>query len=379
MSHPFRLKCLMKRLTTSALCCAFAAAPRAALAQERYHTVQAGETLSGILYRYGLKDLYGKSGKVVKAAELNSRTVLNIDIIRPGQKLRLPIEARKLASRTDRRRETVITSARFLTSSTTITEPVISAEPPARLLHDPVPPHARAVAASLEVAQQPEVDTSTPKFKRHSAVEVGAGAAFFSFEGRQISNGSRGKLLSGLSPSLSLTWKQHWNETTSSHVGLKLASIRLQGERSEIELSNAAFMNSAFDFGVGKTLADTLGVSLIGGIENAVFYRGKVSGGLEIFQTPVFTLKPQARVSLLKLEPFVLLLKGGATYYGSSSYDGAVIKSGLGVNGSIGLEQEFLLSQIGCEFGYSTRRQDTQFLEFNQKEIGLSCALKWSL
>lgn len=64
-----------------------APAPSAAepAAEERFHTVVAGETLSGISKTY-----YGNANKYMKIFEANKDVLKNPDVIRPGQKLRIP-------------------------------------------------------------------------------------------------------------------------------------------------------------------------------------------------------------------------------------------------------------------------------------------------
>ncbi len=62
-----------------------AEATPAAEATERWHVVQRGETLSGIAKQY-----YGKASRYMKIFEANRDVLDNPDLIKVGQKLRIP-------------------------------------------------------------------------------------------------------------------------------------------------------------------------------------------------------------------------------------------------------------------------------------------------
>lgn len=61
------------------------AAPAPPAEEERWHEVQKGETLSGIAKQY-----YGKANLYNKIFEANRNILNNPDLIKPGQKLKIP-------------------------------------------------------------------------------------------------------------------------------------------------------------------------------------------------------------------------------------------------------------------------------------------------
>jgi nucleoid-associated protein YgaU len=59
--------------------------PPSAAAEERWHVVVSGDTLSGLAKKY-----YGKSSLYMKIFEANKDQLTNPDLIKVGQKLRIP-------------------------------------------------------------------------------------------------------------------------------------------------------------------------------------------------------------------------------------------------------------------------------------------------
>ncbi len=335
--------------------------------QNIIHTVSAGETLSAILEAYGIKHLYGRGGAVTRVAEKNWRAITSADAIRPGQKISIEKFLREVAS--DEPLDRV--SSLQLRDISVETQPISK-------FQDGAGSNLQNESKSTDSSSQRNRE-SAPLFNPFSTVNVIVGSSYSAFEGLQFSNGTRAKLLSALAPSISLKWKQNWTETVFTNVSFDLRSVTLQPEKARLAINGGRVNESSFRGEVGKSLTKNFGLSFEAGIQNAIFYRGSSSGGLELFQTPIFVLRPSSKLTFIRLDPFDVHVIGALSYFGSSTYDNSPIRSGLGFDGAIGLQQTFKNSAFGCDFKYSNKQQSTEFLELTQKEVGLLCGLSWRL
>jgi hypothetical protein len=217
------------------------------------------------------------------------------------------------------------------------------------------------------------------KFERFSKFDVSVGANYLSLVGLQTSNQSTGRLLSGLSPSVDISWSQYWSSSFSSEIYFGVEQVQFEDDPNGTSLAKTGFLSSFFGAGLNYKFTGYLVGGLNLGMAQTFFYTGLNSGQLAINQVPILRLNPKLQWDLLKLQPFTISVLGGVSYYGPSSYGNYDIQPGYGYNGAIQISQEFRQTTLKCKVGYSERDQNTTYLNLVEKDVGVDCGLSWSL
>lgn len=231
--------------------------------------------------------------------------------------------------------------------------------------------------ATIEKEEQPA--TKNIEFINHSKITVEAGASYFVLEGHDPRDGTTGRLLSGLSPKFFFAWQQMWSKKFSSKIFLGMQTINFEPEESGLTLKNSSLTSSRFGISFGSKISTSVEAFIDLGIDQALFYRGLVGGGIEINQVPLLRISPGLWWTLIEEEPFKVLLLGSISYWSASSYGFYSIEPGVSFGTGLRIEQNLNNSNIYCKLEYSEKRQNSSILKLNEKEAGFSCGLNWSV
>jgi hypothetical protein len=251
-----------------------------------------------------------------------------------------------------------------------------------QLLIKPSTPSPEYVSTSPSASRRPAIEPmliENTSFERFSKLEVSAGANYLSLVGLQTSNQTTGRLLSGLSPSVDISWKQYWSSNLASKIYFGAEQVQFEDDPNGPSFEKTNFLSSLFGIALSDRFTSYLSGSLNLEIAQTFFYTGLNSGALAINQVPILRLHPQAQWNLLKLQPFAVSVLGGVSYYGASSYGAYSIQPGYGYDGAIQISQEFKQTTIKCKLGYSERDQNTTYLKLVEKDMGIDCGLSWRL
>jgi hypothetical protein len=364
--------------------------------------VQKGDVLSQFLWqRYG-SPLYGKRGYLHEVLRLNKCCVMSSgDRIYPGQVLILPdvpehiVQQTNKANHQDNRHDSDRAPAATPTPApesqpTLVPALLVTATPAPVALPTPTPtpapvalppptPSPTPVARPVPVPQI-LVPTPTPTpDEGYSKVGVTFGEDYFALKGTQISNGTKGTLVSALSPALMLSWQQIWDENFFSKVFVGAQYIQFQGSLGT-PLSNSTLLNNVVGLGFGYHVASHLTLLLDTDIEQALFYNAAPAGGLEIDQVPLVKVQPGFELALVKKKPFEISLLGGISYWSSGATGAYSVSPGYGF--SVGLKiSQALKNNAGfsCSLGFSERHQDATYLQLVEQDLGGQCDYSWRM
>lgn len=309
-----------------------------------YYRVQAGETLSQILFRCQVGPLYGSKGYVAKIANSFSMKVgRGGNLIKAGDVLLIPCLEAETASKPESGRRPA-----------QVAPPLIE----------------RPVAKPTE--------SSADAFSPFGQLSVNAGASYLSLDGRDPRDGTHAQLLSGLSPRVELGWRQNWNERFQSRLSIGIQSLSLEPDEAGAVIKNAALTTSGFGVAARYRHTPRLTLTASAEIAQTLFYRALTTTVLEVNQVPLLKLSPGASWEAAKSGPFSLSLFGDAAYWSSSSYGGYAIRGGLGYAIGLVLSQELKGNgSLSCRMKYDQRRQDTSIVEISQREVGVLCGYDW--
>ncbi|MEN0059534.1 MAG: hypothetical protein AAGB31_11915 [Bdellovibrio sp.] len=306
----------------------------------RSHQVRKGETLSEVLYLYNLTPIYGRNGQLAKALVLNPHLKSSHgNFIRPFTWIRLPIATE---------------------------------EAPLSAIEE-----SRSVSSEPISVSVPE-ERSENSAKAFSLWEVEGGFSYLALHGVDPIDGTRGDLLSEVSPSVAVRWKQVWSESFRSSLFLKLQSYQIEPEASGLTLDKAQGALSSFGLGVESDLTSRLLAKVDIAFSQTLFYRGLSGGGLEIFKTPLLKLAPQVEYVFLEKQPFAFSVLGGGSVLFPSSYDSVTIDGGYEFEGALKITQLVReKTHFYCKLGYRERHQNMSILDLIEKEMGGFCGLSW--
>jgi hypothetical protein len=355
------LRALVAPIVFSLSCPAFSQSPYIS------YQVQEGESLSTILYdKFKIQPVYGKKGYIHQVVWLNQGKILQKgDLISAGDTLLIPAITTETMQygQTKPREDFAIGKSATQTKADLISRKTASESSP--------------VVASIPNANanpNPEAE-----FTPFSKLAVSLGANYLGLYGVQTSNQSEGRILSGLSPSVEISWQQIWDKNTTSRVYLGAEQIQFLNDPSAAPITNASVLNSDFGLGLGEKLGSRVSASFDIETAQTLFYTGLTGGSIAINQVPILRLHPELELLLIKRKLFQVSLLGGGSYYGASSYDTYSIQSGYGYDAALQILQEFSHSIFDCKLGYAERRQNTTYLNLIEKDIGLNCGLSWGL
>lgn len=316
------------------------------------YVVEQGDTVSNVLYKRGLKPLYGRNGSVAQIVVLNPSLSPLASVIKPGQIIYLPDGTRKLTDDTFKRELSSIEE--------TLASQVVEVKP------------------KSDAEYGSPISSVKPR-KPSSQAQVKLGAGYYALNGVDPSNGSRARLLSKLSSTLDGAWEQNWSDTVKSKIFIGLRSVSLQPEMRGIRLFNSSLLTSEIGLGVGGRLIPDLEWSIDLRVLEALFYRGVAEGGLELNQAPLLAVRPQLTWTLIRRSPLSLAALAAGDVLGSSRFADYTINAGYGYRVGLRLQQDFESSIFSCDFGYGERRQDTSLIRLVEKELRGGCAYSWGL
>jgi hypothetical protein len=246
----------------------------------------------------------------------------------------------------------------------------------------PVPSPAPAVNAP---AASPAVPVSTPVVEAeapeqsNSVFDASLGFSYIGLNGYQTSNSTSGNLVSGLTPTLNLAWRQLWSDDVFSRVYFSGRSISIQSAVQGVSITNSNIFNSSFGVGVGEKFSDRFSGLVDLGLAQTLFYEGLPGGSLQLDQVPLLQLHPQVEYAVLRRRHLLLSGVLGASYFSNSTYSNYSISSGFGYDGGLKITQELKKSDFNCQLLYSGRNQNTTYLNLTEQSVGLTCGLSWGM
>jgi hypothetical protein len=200
-------------------------------------------------------------------------------------------------------------------------------------------------------------------------------------DGQDVSNGTKGKLLSKLNTGLRLQWDQVWSRLSRSTIFVQTLQTNLYSEKHGTALNDEK--QTLTRFGVGYFASPSslweLGATLEEG--PLLFYRGSLAAsGLELNAVNIFRFHPQASYLLKQGKHLSFSLLAGISYYGAASFDNYSISAGSGYDVGFLMKHRFSSgSDIHCRPFYSFRSQNTSLLKYSESEAEIICGFTWWL
>jgi len=391
-----------------------------ALTGEYYYTIKKNEYASKVLYRAGLKPLYKKQGTLYELIQSNKSNIKNIDFIEQGQKLYFSakqveyaqnlglvkissnneITFTELAYQIEREKklEKIAqskTANNFVTNEnaettinrTVASENVIRSDKPEDADRDTVvenkinnPQETKGLVESkTDRNKVAESESETVQ----SGFELAAGAGYSSLNGKDRNDNTTAQILSKLNYNLTVSWNQHWSETTTTrfYVDYKSHSFdsqylntKIYDYKIETHRLGFAFIDlyKIWDIPFKYNLNIDYGTN--------VFYRGinGVTGsGLEINAVPMSAVAFGFEKSIFNKNRFDIGFNVSAQYYSSGTYQNYNVRSGYGYGVGLYLNEKRVNNEFGCGLNYSQRKQDSSLIYFTETIIGSMCHFEW--
>lgn len=329
--------------------------PTFALAES--YTVQPGESLSEIIYRLKVRPVYGSSGGIQQAIELNPELQKHQgNRIYPGQVLQLPgSDGPQNISATPAPEETP--------------GPVATTEAP--VTEAPFEPSADTAPETIPEEAPVQTSVNAP-----DTLSVGLGLDFFKVEGEDKQTFGDAAILSGASPSLHLKYDLRLNEVSSVLFATMLQQFQLQKLNAGQELENDSGNRINFNVRYLKKITERLTLGAGSAFEQDLFFYAKSPTVLSVDK--VYIIKPEvyAAFDLLKFEASTIGLDGRLGYNFSGETDNYDIKSGS--HGELGayyfLNKKILdadFRYLEAHVNYGLDYQDTSISSREAKNLSI--------
>lgn len=339
---------------------------------------------SPVFYRLKRGDQVGKVARVTLRGPLWGRGKLvdrvvahnqNLDPhhVKIGQKVYLPFTCE---SQTDRweivdhgsERELLLEPRPTLAAPRVEEGTVTPVAPPEPRDLASVPAEAETPSPSPEPSS-PASPTSNSKIQIDGLIEYSA------ILGRDVSDGTTGRLITDLNHGLQATWRQDWSEQWGSALQFRWKSLELLPERRGVTVigKNQDLLN--FNLQLERRLSPTLISRLHFGLGDQLFYQANTTGsGLEVNKVKLTETRIQFESQLLHRDPLSVSVDGSVDLFGSGRYDDYSISSGLGFELGLQLrESKPMMRQALCRIFYGERRQETSYLQLQERRIGGTC------
>lgn len=189
------------------------------------------------------------------------------------------------------------------------------------------------------------------------------------------------KLQSKLNYGFLIDWEKHWNQSLLIKLFVVKKSVSIEPDSRSTQLYNAQKDLMTLGAGIEQQYSSTLSVGIEADYADMLFYRGYLqdSSGLELIALPLLHLHPTLNYTLYERNPFRITAEAGFSYYSSASYDNFTVSPGYGYDLSIKLTQKFKnLNELSCKAYYQNRNQQTNLIDLNEKNLGMTCGYQWS-
>lgn len=236
------------------------------------------------------------------------------------------------------------------------------------------PPEPRDLA-SVPSETETTPESSPPSSNSSSRVQVDGLIEYAAIFGRDVSDGTTGRLITDLNHGVQATWHQDWSENWGTAFQLRWKSVELLPERRGVIVigKNQDLLN--FNFQAERRLSPTFSTRLYFGLGDQIFYQANTTGtGLEINKVKIAESRLQFESQILRQDPFSISMDGSVDLFGSGRYDDYSISSGLGFELGVQLrETKPMMRQALCRIFYGERRQETSYLQLQERRIGGTC------
>lgn len=323
-------------------------------AEENYHIVQKGETLSQIAQDTFPERVYTKVGSLEKLLIFNPE-IKNPHIIFVGQKISFA-ELKAMG------RERTAADGEAIRKPTSETAPVVVTAAPIKT--DTAATQQAPLAAPINTTS-----TTTEDDVDHSLVLAG-GYAITTFHAVDSTTGAVADLSTSQDLRLGANLNQKWTEGFNSFFSFSVRSINFNPS-TNINKTILNTKKTLFNLSVGGNhhVGDSTQIKYWAGYANELFVYGLTSNSLAIDSVAIPSGNIELSYKILSKGKTSLGVTGTGSYYLSSKADGYSVSNGTGYGASIYLRRDYDGKSFGAVVGYKERNQDSSVASNREKNV----------
>lgn len=309
------------------------------------YEVQAGDTLSSILYEHKALPVYGKKGSLIKTISINPFLYgQKGNYIVPRSKIKIPQQETDLQQY--KKTERTISS--------------ISAEPVKTNQSDLKTP-------STSVA---EMEVMHPEKKFGSLISIKPHVSYSGLFATQISNGAKATLKSGLNFGTALEWNKNWNDGLGSYIKFDFNKVSFEKPTNR-ELLNSSLNLGSIAFGMNFIFEKwSLGLEL--SAEERVVLDALSLTEVQINKINSTNIAVMPGCKLFENDSGMLGLQGYLGYSASASNSNTTAKSGFNtVGGKLMFSQNLEQGRVVGGVFVKNYKLSTELVEESVLEEGL--------
>lgn len=215
-------------------------------------------------------------------------------------------------------------------------------------------------------------------FSRYSRFKLVPRTSFSKISARDNVSGDRAEVFSDVNYGIKLSWEQHWSEFFSSYIYTDVEKQSYSANPNRILLEDSISLFS-FGFGTKYKISDTYYIAgEIGFGEQAYLYAPDVTN-IRLDKANSLNTKATLGAELLDLAPFRISTEVGANSLFGTTVEDYKSKNGLGLFGSLNIEQTYNEKKFFAGFSYSFQQKDTDRFSQDHKEIRINFGLSLEL
>jgi len=333
-----------------------------------YYIVKTKDTLSQVLYKAGIKPLYSKSGAIVTLQKLNSKNIVDLNKIYPGQLIYLNKDfvekavMLKLAVVSDQSEVVLVETNNNLNRDLASLSTELKSED---------------VQQSLTVNNLTEnVEDQLGRFS------FNLGFQYSRIDAIDVSTQGSSTFLTDISPKYGIQWESSWNKTWSSVISVALIQEQVVDDTSTVvkTIDHASGYRKKISIEIQRhwDLQRDSTTTIAAGIKDQMFSRGLTPTAISLDRIPNNYLGLIHYQDLFNLNKLSVFGKIEYNYLLSASGAAHKLEPGSFTQFSFGVEHIFKNFEIQSEIFYGVSDQNSQLVKQRETSVGAHLNAVWS-